>query len=231
MTIVAIHQPNYLPWLGYFDKLARADRFVFLDDAQFTKNSYINRTRVAAGGAARWLTIPVQVHLGDPIASVRPATTDWRRRHLDALKQFYRAAPAFDTVWSRIEAIYAGIPDSGLAAINMHLIGCIADLLGLKTPRLLSSDLGLDELKGSERLIAICQHIAPGGTYLSGRGGVKYQDEAAFDAAGLALQYNDFDHPEYSQDGAFIAGLSMLDPLFRIGPEATAELIGGGSRP
>ena len=78
MTVVAVHQPNYLPWLGYFYKIACADVFIFLDDVQFSKNSYINRVRILHAQRSHWLTIPVSVTLGDPINRVRPARADWR---------------------------------------------------------------------------------------------------------------------------------------------------------
>ena len=79
--IVAIHQPNYAPWLGYFAKMARADVFVFLDDVQYTKNSYINRVQIDAGGTARWLTVPVSFSFRDPINRVRAANENWPRAH------------------------------------------------------------------------------------------------------------------------------------------------------
>src|SRR3546814_3690829 len=94
--IVAIHQPNYLPWLGYFHKIARADVFVFLDDVQFSKNGYTNRVRILGDGAARWLTIPAAVHLGDPIGAVRPARPDWCRseEHTSELQSLMRISYA-----------------------------------------------------------------------------------------------------------------------------------------
>jgi hypothetical protein len=100
---VAIHQPNYLPWLGYFAKMARASVFVFLDDAQFPKGSYVNRVRVGAAEST-WLTVPVNVTLGESIASTRIARSDWARAHRDRLLQLYRSAAAFKDVWPDVEA-------------------------------------------------------------------------------------------------------------------------------
>ncbi len=117
MTIVAIHQPNYLPWLGYFAKMARADVFVFLDDVQFSKQSYINRVQILRDdGCSRWLTVPVHVSLGQAINEVRPAKAGWARAHLDTLRGAYKAAPAFKVVWPDIEAFFGRIPDADLAA-------------------------------------------------------------------------------------------------------------------
>ena len=100
--IVAIHQPNYLPWLGYFYKIARADVFVFLDDAQYSKNSYTNRVQVSEPGGAKWLTVPVSYNFGDLISDVRPAVPDWPSRHMDTIRNYYRSAPCYRAVWPRI---------------------------------------------------------------------------------------------------------------------------------
>ena len=225
--IVAIHQPNYLPWLGYFHKIARADVFVFLDDVQFSKNGYTNRVRILGDGATRWLTIPAAVHLGDPIGAVRPARPDWRRRHLDTLRHFYNAAPAFGAVWPRIEEIYAGLPDGDLAAINRSLVEAIAGELGFACRFRASSEFETGDTMGDDRLVALVRAIAADGSYLSGAGGAKYQDEAKFAAAGLGFRYADFVHPVYDQGSGtdFIPGLSVIDAIFRLGWAGTAEMI------
>lgn len=224
--IVAIHQPNYVPWLGYFHKIARADVFVFLDDVQYTKNSYINRAKILDGGGGRWLTVPVAVHLGDAINAVRPARADWKDRHLDTLKHFYGKAAAFRAVWDDLRALYDGAPDADLAAINMHLVRALAHQLGLTTRFVASSDLDTGDLAGSDRLVRIVGDLAPGGTYLSGRGGANYQDEGTFTKAGLTLAYADFEHPAYGQGGdAFVAGLSVLDAVCHLGFAAAGDLV------
>lgn len=225
---VAIHQPNYMPWLGYFYKMARADVFVLLDDAQFSKNSVINRVRVLKDGAPRWLTVPVRVHLGQAINTVVPAAADWARRHLDALRQFYTGATQFKAVWPEIEAIYLGAPDADLAVINRHMIAGLANRLGIKTRIASASDFNTGTAQGTDRLVAITQAVASGGTYLSGKGGAKYQDERAFADAGLTLRYTDFEHPRYDQGRpGFVEGLSVLDAVFHTGWDATSAMVGG----
>ena len=131
MTIVAIHQPNYAPWLGYFYKIAAADIFVFLDDVQFSKGSYINRVQIRGGKGARWLTQPVTVSLGMSIKEVVVAKPDWRGAHLDSLHGAYRTADAFKSVWPDIEAIYAECPGGSLAAMNRKIIEALASRLGV----------------------------------------------------------------------------------------------------
>ena len=228
--ILAIHQPNYFPWLGYFRKIAESDIFVFLDDAQYTKNSYINRVQIAAAEGARWLTVPVSYAFGEAINRVRFARADWRRAHLDTLRGVYAAAPAFKSVWSRIGELYASLPDENLARANGAAIAAIAGELGLKCQFRFASELGVDG-RADARLAAIGRAVAPGGTYLSGKGGEKYQSEATFAAAGLALRYTDFVHPVYDQGRRpFVAGLSVLDAVFHLGWAGAAGLIAGAAR-
>ncbi len=224
--VVAIHQPNYAPWLGYFHKIRRADVFVFLDDAQFSKNGYINRVRIDDRGAARWLTIPVRVSLGDPINRVVPAGADWARAHRDTLRQCYGRAPAFGAIWSELCAMYESLAKGDIAASNETLVEAIARRLGLGCRFVRASQFGLDAQKADDRLIALVKAVAPGAAYLSGRGGAKYQDPAKFAAAGIPLVATDFVETAYDQGHAgFVAGLSVLDALFRLGWDATAELL------
>lgn len=219
MTVVAIHQPNYVPWLGYFWKIARADVFVLLDDVQYSKGSYINRTRIlGAGSAPRWLSVPVSAHLGDAINRVRPAAPSWPQRHLDILRPGYRRARTFTETWPEIASLYEHLPESDLAGGNRLLIERLCDVLALPRRFVLSSSLVIGDAVGDDRLVRIIEAVAPGGTYLSGRGGRGYQDERKFRDAGLRLVYTDFTHPEYTQwAGSFVSGLSILDALFHCG--------------
>lgn len=228
--IVAIHQPNYLPWLGYFRKIAVADIFIFLDDAQYTKNSYINRVQIAGPGEARWLTVPVSYAFGDPINRVRFAKPDWRRLHLETLRRTYSQAAAFREVWPVIDELYAALPESDLARANAAAVVRVAGALGLRCDFRFASALGVDG-RADERLAALVRAVAPGGTYLSGSGGAKYQAAETFAAAGVSLRYADFQHPRYDQGGEpFTAGLSVLDVAFRLGWSGAAALIAGTAR-
>lgn len=226
MTTVAIHQPNYAPWLGYFHKLARADVFVFLDDVQFSKGSYINRVQIADDGAARWLTQPVSVSLGTPIVDVRIARDDWKRAHLDTLRGAYSQAAAFKDVWPEVENIYETLPSDDLAQVNEALITALAGKLEIDTKTVRSSQVDTDGLAGDDRLVAIGRQLAPGGTYLSGKGGGNYQNPDKFASAGLGLEYTQFEHPVYHQGGRdFTQGLSVLDAVFHLGWAGTARLL------
>lgn len=235
MTIVAIHQPNYLPWLGYFAKIAQSDVFVLLDDVQYSKNSYINRVQVLPPtGEPKWLTIPVSAHLGQTIAEVAPAKPSWIDSHQATLQQYYRKSPHFKAVWPTVAALYAGLPaaPAGLAAINGALVQGIAALLGLPCRFVCSSALALPEVASDDRLVEIVRAVAPKGGYLSGKGGANYQDPDKFARAGLGFAYSRFRPLPYPQGRAagedFCAGLSVLDAAFALGWDGVAELITQG---
>lgn len=224
--IIAIHQPNYLPWLGYFRKIADADAFVFLDDAQFTKNSYINRTRVLNAGVPRWLTVPVSVSLGQSIDAVAPARPDWRAAHLDSLKGFYVKAPAFGEGIALLSELLDRVPAEPLSDINRHLIEGLAGVLGLPTCFHASSEIGAADRRADDRLIALCRMLSTEPVYLSGRGGASYQDPEKFAAAGVGLRYTEFTPMPYFQNSeTFVPGLSVVDALFHLGIDGTRAAI------
>jgi hypothetical protein len=107
--ILSIHQPAYLPWLGYFDRIARSDKFVYLDNVQFERNSFINRNRIKTPHGPIWLTIPVRLkeHFNKTIADIEiDARQNWKRKHLWSIEQNYRHAPDFTKKFNRLAAIY-----------------------------------------------------------------------------------------------------------------------------
>jgi hypothetical protein len=222
--IVAIHQPNYAPWLGYFAKIARADVFVFLDDVQYSKNSYINRVQIDARGKPRWLTVPVSYQFGEPISRVHAADAEWRERHLDLLQSYYADARALGETLGLLRDAFAGLPRDNLAVSNQALIEALADRLGLRPRFIRSSALSSRAGRGDDRLIALLRALGPNVTYLSGKGGANYQDAEKFASAGIKLIYSEFKHPSYCQGHDFLPGLSVLDALFRLGIERTAAL-------
>lgn len=224
--IVAIHQPNYLPWLGYFRKIAAADVFVFLDDVQFSKGSYTNRVRILVDGQPRWLTVPVSFTFGDSINRVHCGDPQWVAGHLDRLRAAYRGAPAFKAAWPAVAAIYEGLSGNDLASINIAMITELTRPLGLETRFLRSSELEVSDARSDDRLVALVAALAPGGTYLSGKGGAGYQDPAKYAQAGLELRYSEYaaePYPQHCGGVEFVAGLSVLDAVFNLGWERTAE--------
>jgi GNAT superfamily N-acetyltransferase len=232
-SLVAIHQPNYLPWLGYFNKIARAEYFVFLDNVQFTKGGYTNRVQILSPKGPRWLTIPVAVHLGDPIDRVTPVNSSWPQSHVDNLYAAYHEAPAFQSAWPDIKGLLLSVSGSNLATVNIGLIKGLCERLHLPSIFRCASELSLTA-QADDRLIEIVSLVAPGGKYLSGKGGAKYQDPAKFASAGLGFEYLEFVHPEYPQGAHlgrsdFVTGLSVLDAVFHLGWEKTTQLVTWGN--
>lgn len=225
---VAIHQPNYAPWCGFFAKLRAADVLVLLDDAQLPRGrSYVSRTRVLGSAGPQWLTVPV-AHGGvaesdglRPITAARIADPGWARRHLRTLQARYARTPFFAEVFPLLTPLYeAAGPE--LAAFNERLIDTITTYLGLPQPVVRASTLGCPG-GGDERLIALVK-AAGGDTYVSGPSGPKYQAADKFSAAGLALQIRTYVPIPYPQAQPFVPGLSILDALFRCGRDTVALL-------
>ncbi len=227
MSVVSIHQPNYLPWLGYFHKMASSDILVLLDDVQFSKQSYINRVKILGGQGDRWLSVPVKASLGDTINAVTPANSGWVRSHIDTLYGAYKSAAKFKQTWPAVETLYDDLPTGSIADINTLLIRRIAGRLGIETELLSSSTLNASHLRSDDRLVCIVKKLSPQGTYLSGKGGTGYQDPAKFKKQGIEIALSNFQHPKYDQGlNDFVAGLSILDAVFHLGWERTAEVIG-----
>lgn len=209
--------------------MAQADVFIFLDDVQFSKQSYINRVQVLGPKGGYWLTVPVKVSLGQPINAVQPARPDFASSHLDTLKGFYRNAAKFKDGWPTVEALYRSLPEGDIASINRALAESIAARLGLAPKFLSSSEIDTGAKHSTGRLVALTKSVDPEATYLSGKGGAKYQAEDEFARSGVGLRYSNFEPPEYLQGRSpFVGGLSVLDAVFHLGWEATAALI---SRP
>ena len=222
--IVSIHQPQYLPWLGYFDKIQRSDIFVFLDDVQFKKNEWQNRNKIKTSEGWQWLSIPVIHRFTQRISEVEiNNTVQWGRKHLNALVTNYSKAPFFDDHIEFFEQTYAR-EWTHLADINIHVTKYLAKALGLTDRKfVLSSEL--ESREGStERLVDICRHLGAD-VYLSGRDGASYLQMELFEKAGIQVVFQDYQHPRYTQlFGEFEPFLSIVDLLFNCGPDSLSIL-------
>ena len=220
MTIVAIHQPQYLPWLGYFDKVAKCDIFCLLDTVQYKKNEFQNRNRIRTSQGWQWLTVPVTYRFPQRINEVGVnKTVGWQRKHLQAIKTHYGKAPHFAAYIQRFEKFYQHSYDLllevNLASVRLHL-----ELLGLERELVLASSLQVEAEDPTTRLVEICR-VLGGDTYLSGRDGARYMDESIFRRKEIQVIYQDFQHPKYPQCyGPFEPNLSVVDLLFNCGPES-----------
>lgn len=229
--IVAIHQPEHLPWLGFFDKLRAADRFVILDTVGYRKNYFQNRNRIRTAGGTAWLTVPVQTsgRLGQPIRDVvidNAGNPRWRQKCWGTLSQAYRRAPFWREHEDVLSATYARDWER-LADLNLHLIRHLAAALGIETPLVFASELGASGDR-SDLLLDICRR-AGATTYLSGISGREYLDTKRFEDAGIAVTYQEFHHPVYTQlSEPFEPCMSAIDLLAVHGPAAADILRGVG---
>jgi hypothetical protein len=219
---VGIHQPNYAPWLGYFAKMAAVDVFVFLDDCQMPiGRSYASRVQIRGREGAEWMSVPVQRVSGEAINAVRFAEPAWSTKHLRKLQANYGRCPFFNPVMEVVRQIYDD-PGEYLSAFNIRLIRALANYVGLAPEFYVASKLGVRST-GSQRLIDLVQQV--GGTaYVSGAGGVNYQDPTAFKAAGVELELRVYHPIPYSQEGEFLSGMSLLDALFNVGKDVSSLL-------
>lgn len=220
---VAIHQPQFLPWLGYLDKIDRADLFVLLDSVQFKKNEWQNRNRIRTAQGWQWITVPVLHRFGQRIAEVRiNQKTDWRGKHLRALELHYARAPYREPALRGLRAIYDQ-PWDRLADLNVAVLRWLLGEFGITTPLRLSSEMSLPE-EPTERLVAICRTV--GATrYLAGIGAAAYMDFGKFETAGIPVEVQEFQHPVYRQCyEPFVPGLSAIDLLLTCGGQSLQSL-------
>jgi hypothetical protein len=210
--ILSAHQPAYLPWLGYFDKIARADVFVYLDTVQFEKNSFINRNKIKTPNGASWLTIPVKTK-GHMRGSLRTTQIDesqpWRARHLKSIRANYGKAPRFDECFAKMETLLA-TRESNLAEFCLYQLRFWLDELRINTRVVRSSELTISSSK-SQLALDLCHQLGAQ-RYLSGMLGRDYLVEADFVKAGIELEYQRYDSVVYPQLwGEFIPDLCVLD--------------------
>ena len=218
---IAIVQSSYIPWKGYFDLIRSVDAFILLDNVQFTRRDWRSRNKIKTHQGVAWLSIPVHTR-GRYTQLIEETTTSdpaWGRRHWQILRANYANTPYFDRYADRFASLYEN-PSERLSEVNYAFIAAICDMAGIKTPIMWSNQYQARET-ASERLIDLC--LAAGGTrYLSGPNAKDYLDVAAFEAAGIAVEFADYSgYPEYPQPhGPFEHHVSVLDLLFCTGPRA-----------
>ena len=218
---VAIIQSNYVPWKGYFDIIGSVDLFVFYDDVQYTKRDWRNRNLIKTPRGVSWLTVPCGTGGRRLIHEVRLEDPSWQRRHWETLRQNYREAAHWDHLAPLLEEFYLKQEWTSLSELNQAFIRRIArGYLGIETRFGDSREHDLGHTK-SRRLLGLLMKV--GATdYLTGPTAKAYLDEAAFDEAGVRVEYVSYDgYPEYRQlHGPFVHGVSILDLLLNEGPRA-----------
>ena len=217
--IVGIHQPQYLPWLGYFDKIDKVDTFVLLDDTQYKKQEWQNRNKIKTPNGELWLTVPVLIGQGhkQKINQIKIDNKQkWSQKHLGRIKNFYSSTPYFKDYIDFFKDTYSKRWET-LADLNIYFVRKIAEFLGINTTIILASSLNYTG-KATDLNVSISQ-ILEADTYLSGMGAKDYLVESKF--KDINLEYQNFNHPVYPQlYGNFISHLSVIDLLFNCGKES-----------
>lgn len=221
---VSMHQPDYLPWLGYFNKIAVAEKFIFFDTAYYSRDGFHNRNRIKTAAGWAYLTIPLPhselfKRLKDALL---PADTRWARKHWRSLEINYRSAPYWQDYAGFFEDFYQGVGRlKTLADFNIALIEYFCLTFGLVAQLSRASDLKSNpELKSTEAILDVIKQV--GATeFLAGPSGRKYIQRESFEAKNIRLLFQEYREPEHAQlFPPFIAGLSALDLLFNEGPKA-----------
>jgi len=219
--IVGIHQPNYLPYLGFFDKMAKSDVFVIYDDAQFEKGDFQHRNRIRIYHGWKWLTVPVEKkHI--PINEIRikneVATwkgVKWSDAHFKDIRDNYKDTPYYRVYEEEIKRIYERRYDK-LVDLNMELINFLKKAFDIEAGIVFSSELGFTS-KSTERLVEIVEALG-GDVYLSGPKGRDYLNVSLFEKKGIKVEFQDFKHPVYKQRyEGFIPNMAAIDALFNTG--------------
>ncbi len=226
--VVAIHQPNFFPWLGYFNKIYQSDIFVFLDEVQFPRTSsgnMVNRSRVLCNGNTKWLTSTLNKKSSIAKISEIEIKDGVKQKNFQKLQQYYKKSKYYKNVIEFIEELML-FKDNNLRDYNINAIKLICKKLKIDREFILQSSLNTTNAKES-LIIEIIKKVG-GNIYLSGNGAKKYQKEENFLSQGIKLEYQTFTPKAYKQMATkeFIAGLSILDSLFNVGFDGTKELIG-----
>jgi hypothetical protein len=236
---VAIHQPHFLPWLGYLHRMAQADLFVLLDHVQFERRNYQNRTMIRLNDEGRWLTVPVvqrsqKERIADKEVDNRlDGAKWWAPNHFTTLRHAYRAAGFFSSYAADFKRLF-DTPWQRLVEINQAGLDLLREAFGIRTPLVRSAELAVEGTR-AELILNICRAVGAD-TLIAGMGGSRdYLDVEAFARAGVRIEFHQFRHPEYPQCGAapgaapgavpFIRGLSAIDLLFNCGPQSRSLLL------
>jgi len=224
--VVAAHQPQYLPWLGYFQKIDRADIFVLLDNVQFKKNEWQNRNRIKTAQGWQWLTVPVLYKYPQLINEVMINNkVNWQHKQRQAILSNYRKAPHYERLGGFFEDIFS-TSWQFVSQLNVAVVKRLTAILGMDTSLYVASELGEFPQDPDERLIGITKHFRAD-TYLAGAGGRGYMDLDKYTQSGTEVIFQDFKHPVYSQlFGEFEPFMSVIDLIFNHGDKSLAIIRG-----
>lgn len=231
--IITIHQPEHLPWLGYFNKMAKAEKYVILDNVPFRKNYVQNRNRILGTNGVQWLGIPVLIsgHIDGTIKTTKIANETqpkWKSKYLKTLEMSYKKHPYFDEVFSDISGVINNDWET-ISDVNVALFRLFASKMNIHPEFVYASDLDVSGNK-SDLILDICKKLDTD-TYIAGPSGRKYLNIPSFDDAGIKVVYNDYTHPDYTQKKSpeFVSHLSAVDLFMNHGYDESYRIIMNGN--
>lgn len=218
---VAVHQPNFLPWIGYFYKMYHSDIFILGDNVQYIRKGFINRNIIKTPQGAKWLTVPVCQRYQSLISDIKIDNRfNWRKKHLRTFEVNYKRTKFFSEFFEVLKNVYNSQEWTSLCDFNISLIKAILSYLMIDKSLIKASNLNVKGER-TDLIIDIVKSVR-GTIYLSGYGGKKYQNEQLLEKQEIKLKYYDFVHPVYNQLwGDFIPNCSIIDLLFNYGTESS----------
>jgi hypothetical protein len=239
--VISAHQPNFMPYLGFFDKMLKSDIFVIRDEVLYVKKEFHNRNRIRINSnnpsnlQSKWLNVPVE-NRRDYIKNIlikkdarKKRDILWNEKIVQDIKSNYQRTPYFDYYFPKIEEIFND-PDDNLVSLNMKIIEFLSESFNIKTKIVMASDLGLKQknyikLDASEDLANICKLLG-GDIYLSGSGGRGYLNSKSFIKNNINVKFQEFNHPVYPQAfPGFLPHMSAIDALFCCGKGVLSKSI------
>ena len=219
MKMIAIRQPGYFPYMGFFKKIQSCDEFVVFDDAQYAIRSWDNRNLIKTKNGSEWITVPVKNPFKKKISEIEINNDeDWKRKNKNAIIASYGKTKFFHEFWSQIESILDKKWEK-IVDLNIELIEYFNGILDIKTPIIFSSELNINE-KSSQKLLNICVK-QKADVYLSGINGKEYLNTEIFSNEGIKVIFEDFQHPTYTQiNGDFLENMAIFDLIFNEGDNA-----------
>lgn len=228
--ILTIHQPLYMPWLGFFHKMASADVIVILDDVAYSRGDYVNRNRIVGPVGSQFLTVPISAfNSGSVIKDIEISGMGWKRVHLEKIRHSYLKTKHFSDIYSGVYELLQNWESRSLVDLDLAVIKHLMEILGIKTQIILQSAIPVSG-SGSNLIREISHHLKAN-TYISGPQGVNYLNIQDFEKDGTDLLFQKFVHPYYPQESdSFVENLSVLDLLFRFGSDALEIIMSTNSQ-
>ena len=228
--IVSIHQPNFLPWMGFFDKLNKSDHFVFLTTSMRSKSDkYLTRTTILNDSASRYLSIPLGTTQVPINQLLMPVNDHWKTKALNIIYDSYHSCNYYEDVISNIEELLMN-ESKYFSDYSINIINYLIRKLNIDTLVHVDTDFNKDFGSSNERNIAICKEMNAE-IYFSGAGASTYNDLSLYKNNNITLVYQNYLQPKYSQKSSkIISGLSILDVIFNCGYEETERMIKNNER-